>query len=342
MEYHHLREEDRRQIGYFQSKGHSLRAIAKMLGVSPGTMSRELSRNETLGTYDPVAAQRKAKNRRRNSKRWGMKIHGDERLRNYVLEKLGKRWSPEQISGRIREIDRHIPSVSPEGIYRFCFGPYSRGMWIYLRRSRWGRRRKSRFPKQRKVPVPHRTGIEKRPRIVARKGRFGDFEADRVEGPRTSRFAIVAVRERKSGLYLLRRVGSRTSEENSRAIVRALSSVATIHTITYDNDPAFALHETVNEILDSDSFFTTPYHAWEKGGIENENGLLRQYVPKGCDIKPYSQDNLDEISWELNSRPRKRLTFRTPYEIANQYGLFKNERVEETKNTASLGVALGA
>lgn len=342
MEYRHLREEDRRQIAYFQSKGHSLRAIAKMLGVSPGTISREISRNEALGTYDPVAAQRKAGNRRSNAKRWGMKIQGDEQLRNYVLEKLGKRWSPEQISGRIREIDRRIPYVSPEGIYRFCFGPYSRGAWIHLRRSRWWRGKKSRFPKAKKVPIPHRTGIEKRPAIINAKRRFGDFEADRVEGPRTSRFAIVAVRERKSGLYFLRRVGSRTSEENSRAIVRALSSVATIHTITYDNDPAFALHETVNEVLDSNSFFTTPYHAWEKGGIENENGLLREYVPKGCDIKAYAQYDLDEISLSLNSRPRKRLKFRSPLEIAKRCKLFKNERVEETKNTASLGVALGA
>lgn len=342
MKYRHLREEDRRQIAYFRSKSHSVRAVAKMLGVSPGTVSRELSRGKILGRYDPAAAHAKSKMRRLHSKRWGMKVYHHEALRTYVVEKLEAKWSPEQISGRIRNIDRRIPYVSPEGIYRFCFGPYSRGIWKHLRRSRYWRRRKSRFPKAKRVPIPHRTGIEKRPTIINAKRRFGDFEADRVEGPRQSRFAIVAVRERKSGLYLLRRVASRKSEENSRAIVRALSAVSKVRTITYDNDPAFSLHEQVNDVLDSNSFFTTPYHAWEKGGIENENGLLRQYVPKGCDIKNYSQDDLDEISASLNSRPRKRLKFRTPSEIANRYGLFKNEKAEETKNTTFAGVALGA
>lgn len=270
-----------------------------------------------------------------------MKVQRDEKLKKYVIEKLEAKWSPEQISGRIRNIDRHIPYVSPEGIYRFCFGPYSRGLWTHLRRSCYWRRRKSRFPKTKKVPIPHRTGIEKRSIIINTKRRFGDFEADRVEGPRQSRFAILAVRERKSGLYLLQRVGSRKSEENSRAIIRALSAISKVRTITYDNDPAFALHEVVNEKLNSASFFTTPYHAWEKGGIENENGLLREYVPKGRDIKDYSQEDLNGISLFLNSRPRKRLKFRSPLEIANRYELFKNEKVEEIKNTADAGVALG-
>ena len=209
MSYRHVKEEDRRQIAYFQSKGHSMRAIAQMVRVSPSTVSREPSRNSTLGRYDPVVAQQKAMNRREKSKRWGMKVHHNEVLHAYVIEKLEAKLSPEQISGIIRRVDHSIPYVSPEGIYRFCFGPYSKGRWHNLRRSRWWRRRKSRFPKQRKLPIPNRTGIEKRPAIINAKRRFGDFEADRVEGPRTSRFAIVAARERKSGLYLLRRVSSR-------------------------------------------------------------------------------------------------------------------------------------
>jgi IS30 family transposase len=291
--------------------------------VNQATVSRELRRNAKQTGYEPAAAHAKARNRRKLSKWQGMKVAEDAELRDYVAAKLRLGWSPEQIAGRIKNIDRGITPVSPEAIYRFLYSAWGRGLWRFLRRAGYRRKRRRRCPKPHRMPVPNRVPISKRPDCVEQKKRCGDFEVDRVESGRDSRHALLVARDRKSGWYVAVPVGGRRSDENAEALLRALSPVSHVKTLTYDNDPAFAAHEAVNESLGARSYFCDPYSSWQKGGIENENGLLREYVPKGSDVGSYARWHIAAAIERLNHRPRKRLGYQTPHEVATESGMLK-------------------
>jgi IS30 family transposase len=121
-------------------------------------------------------------------------------------------------------------------------------------------------------------------------------------------------------------------------LLRALSSVSGIKTLTYDNDPAFAAHEAVNASLKARSYFCDPYSSWQKGGVENENGLLREYVPKGSDIGSYPHRYIAAAVRCLNDRPRKRLGYHTPHEVAIKSGMLKGSK--RNKKSRRRGYAL--
>ena len=337
--YHHLVGVDRSQISILIGKGYTQQEVADALGISQSTVSREPPRNQGEDTtYDPVRADLRARTRRQKSKYQGMKVADNPILRGYVIEKLSWDWSPEQIAGRLKRIDRHLPYTSHEAIYKFAYSAQSHGSWQYLRRAGYRRKRRKRTPKTTRAMIPHRRFIEERPRIVAQKARCGDFEADRIESGRDGHHALLVARDRKSGYCAIRKVRTRTPEENARMLVRMLSSVSRVHTLTYDNDIAFRYHEAVNTALGSDSYFCHPYHSWEKGGVENENGLVRQYVPKGADISRYTHEEVSDVVSRLNTRPRKRLRYRTPLEVFLKSAMLKKSRTQ--KNTVAGDYAL--
>ena len=234
--YRHLGKVDRHEIAILRMRGYRQAEIAKTLGMNQATISRELARNAKTTGYEPSVAQMKARNRRKLSKYQGMKVHEHRDLRQYVAEKLKLGWSPEQIAGRIKNIDTHITSVAPEAIYRYLYSVWGRRQWRYLRRAGYRRKRKRRCPKPRRMPIPNRIPIAKRPMVVGRRLRCGDFEIDRVESDRDSQHALLVARDRKSGWYAAVPVKSRASDENAEALLQALSSVSNVKTLTYDND----------------------------------------------------------------------------------------------------------
>ena len=337
--YHHLVGVDRSQISILRGKGYTQEEISQALGISQSTVSREPRRNQGEdAAYDPARADFRARTRRQRSKYQGMKVAGSPALREYVIEKLSSDWSPEQIAGRLKWIDQHLPYASHEAIYTFAYSAQSRGSWQYLRRSGYARKRRRRGPKTPRAMIPHRHFIEERPRIVDDKSRCGDFEADRIESGRDGHGALLVVRDRTSGYLAVRKVNTRKPDENAGMLVRMLSAVAMVRTLTYDNDLAFRYHEAVNDALGSDSYFCHPYHSWEKGGVENENGLIRQYVPKGADISRYTQEYVRAFVTRLNARPRKRLCYKTPFEVSKESAMLT--RSEEQKNTVAGEYAL--
>ena len=122
---------------------------------------------------------------------------------------------------------------------------------------------------------------------------------------------MLSVYERKSRLGKLFKLTDRSSLETARGLVTVLKSFK-VHTVTYDNGGEFAMHRFVNDSLGAESYFCKPYSSWEKGGVENFNGLVRQYFPKGTDLSIHSQDDLDQAAYSLNTRPRQTLGGMTP------------------------------
>lgn len=326
--YRHFTKSDRIEIALLLEKEYGVRDIARALGRSCGSVSREVRRNRVSGQYDPEKAHQKAIQKRRKSKYQGMKIAENLVIREYVKEKLLLGWTPEQIAGRLKWLDTNVPYASFRAIYKFLYSASSEGLWVCLKSARYNPRKRS-APRAKREIIKNRVFIEKRPHFVKRRASCGHFEVDRIESNKTSRAGLLVAQERKSRYYAAKKTRTRKPDENKTAILAALQNIASVKTLTYDNDIAFAHHEEVNEALNSKSFFCHPYHSWEKGGVENANKLMREYIPKGSDIKTFSRKYIRAALERLNNRPRKCLRFKTPREVMEENNMFK----VETKNT---------
>jgi IS30 family transposase len=173
----------------------------------------------------------------------------------------------------------------------------------YRRRSKIGRREK----------IPNRVNIEERPMMISGRNRYGDWEADLIQGAAGSGF-LLSIYERKSRVGKLYLLPNKSSGETMKGIVTVLQGLK-VHSITYDNGLEFAMHELVNNLLDCDSYFCKPYRSWEKGGVENCNGLVRQYFPKGHDFATITPERLQKVEEEINHRPRNTLAYQSPNDL---------------------------
>lgn len=309
--YKQLTYEERNQIYALLQAEKSKPEIAKQLGRDPSTIYRELSRNKGQRGYRPKQAQRKAEERSRKPRTSKMTPKKEE----YIKTKLEIEWSPEQISGTMK--DKFGSSLSHETIYKYIFNNKKEGgvLYLKLRIASKKNRRKQRGSKDWRGKIPNRKDIDERPKDVEEKSRTGDWEADLVSGKRHRGYLVTLV-ERKSKYTLTGHVTQKTSEAVGKEIVRLLGKYKEfIHTITFDNGREFACHDRVAEELNCQCYFAKPYHSWERGLNENTNGLIRQYVPKDRDLTTITQEELDWIMNRLNHRPRKTLDFKTPHEL---------------------------
>ena len=276
-EIRHLRTEDRKIIARMKKDKKPQTEIARMIGFSQGTISKELSRNSGKRGYRPKQAhakalERKAEKRARNSVM-------TEELADQVIVRLEAKHSPEQISGALALTGQR---VSTSALYHHIGLDKKSGGHLHLNLRINGRRRYRHRNKASRVKIPNRRDISERPRVVERRTRHGDWEADLIEGSRGTGY-ILSLYERKSRYGKLIKLTGKSSAETSRGIIKALSNYR-VETITYDNGLEFARHEEVSAALGSEGYFCKPYSSWEKGGVENFNGLVRQYYPKGCDL----------------------------------------------------------
>src|SRR3989344_3320525 len=317
--YKHIDSAERKEIAFLLRKSYSLGGVADVLGRSKSSISDEIKRNSTEGKYDPEKAQHKAYVKRKYSKYQGMKIVGNSILRNYVEEQLAKDWSPEEISGRIQEADKHIKYASRGAIYKFIYSVYGRPLEKHLRCK--GKKRKPRglLP----VTKPEGRGfIDQRPKIVENKGRFGDWEGDFIVSGRQGKGILVVLNERKARFTLIKRMVKPNMKDIYKYIFDITGGVI-MNTLTLDNDIIFRRHEELSRLLGTPVYFCHPYHSWEKGGVENTNKLIRQYIPKGSNISMYSDEYVKMIQDKLNTRPRKCLNYKTPMEVMIENGQFK-------------------
>jgi len=300
----HLREEDRKIIYRMIKEKKSQPEIARMLGFSQGAICKELKRNVGLRGYRPKQAQAMALERRNSKQPRRRVISGS--LEDQVIVRLESKHSPEQISGALALAGQH---VSTSSIYNHVYRDKKAGGDLHRNLRINGRRRYRFRNKTGRVKIPNRRDISERPPVVERRTRYGDWEADLIEGARGTGY-ILSLYERKSRFGKLIKLQSKTSEETSLAIIKSLKKHQ-VKTITYDNGLEFSRHEAVSKALDAEGYFCKPFSSWEKGGVENYNGLVRQYYPKGIDLRKVNQQAINIVESEINARPRKLLGYKT-------------------------------
>jgi transposase, IS30 family len=309
MNYKQLAREQRYQIYALKKAGQNQSQIAVVLGCHKSTISRELRRNCGQRGYYPLLADKAAHKRHREA--YHPRITTETWQQVELL--LGQQWSPEQITGRLK-LER-LPSVSHERIYVYIYADKRRGgtLHSHLRSQKKQRKRYSGYI--RRGQIPNRVSIEERPKIVATKGRFGDWEADTIVGAR-HKGGILSVVERKSKLTRLSKLATKAAAEMKYACVAMLAPLAArVHTITVDNGKEFCDHKHIAAGLQARIYFAHPYASWERGLNENTNGLVRQYFPKKYEFARISEKDLQQVEDLLNNRARKTLGYRTPNEV---------------------------
>lgn len=311
---------ERDQIEYYTKLRMGVRAIGRKVGRDHGVISRELSRNSgSDGRYRAAEAQRRAD--RRGRKTNVKKLETDPLLRKHVIDQLKEGISPEQIAGRMK---RQPPpsvrgqTVSHETIYAYIYES-DEGRWLYryLRKKNAPRRQKHYSRKRRQTPmIPDRTSIHDRPSVVAAKKRFGDWESDTMIFKK-QREAVSVQYERKSMSVRLHKVADRSAPETEMAIRDTISSVPQpfVLSFTFDNGGEGATHGRIKNDYGIETYFCDAYASWQKGGVENMNGLVREYLPRETNLSTISEDDLEAIQDRLNNRPRKSLGFLTPNEV---------------------------
>ncbi len=312
MTYHQITSEERYTIATLRQQGFNQSEISRALGRHRSSISRELRRN--LSAYDrcyrPFVASHRARARRSRSRRNGRFRVEDFRI---VERLLRRKWSPEQISGRLRE-DGAL-SISHETIYLHTWRDKKAGgdLYKYLRCAT-KKRRKRHNSYDSRGRLSGKRHISERPQWVEKRQSIGHWEVDTVVGA-GSKDCVATLVERKTGFTMIGKLPDRCKLSMSRRL-RSLIRRAHSHfkTITADNGTEFHDYESVEGSTGVTFYFATPYHSWERGTNENLNGLLRQYLPKKTNLAGLNQRQCDAIARSLNTRPRKRLGYQTPEE----------------------------
>lgn len=316
----YLSEDERIRIADRQRHGGSVRAIAREIGRSPSTVSRELRRNATPegGGYRPFAAQRMAARRRARPGRG--KLIGDEVLRSFVTGRLSKKWSPEQVSHAlpVEFPDEPARHLSPETIYQAIYRPELGGLIREFPKGlRTGRRRRKphRHPDARRpTKLVDMTMIDQRPADAADREVAGHWEGDLITG-KQNRSAIGTLVERRSRFTILLHLpGQHTADAVRDAIIAALGPLPPQlrRSLTWDQGSELAQHADIAAALGMPVYFCDAHSPWQRPSNENTNGLLRQYFPKGSNLHVHDAPELAIVAAELNDRPRKTLAWATP------------------------------
>lgn len=322
QKYTHIKKAERLEIAILLNNRYSITDIAKVLKRSKGTVSDEIRNNSVNGMYDPHKANHKAYVKRKYSKYQGMKIARNKQLRDYVEERLKQDWSPEQISGRIKEVDKHIKYVGFKGVYKFVYSPYGRQLEKLLRYK--GRKRRNKKGKPTKIK--NRTFIDQRPKIINNKARYGDWEGDLIVSGKNGKGVLLVLHERRSRFPVIEKIMSRKTSVINQSIQAITGGFVCFNSLTLDNDISFSKHQELSTMIGAPVYFCHAYHAWEKGAVENTNQLIRQYIPKGSDISKYTNKQIRDIETKLRNRPRKCLNFKSPLEVMIENNQFKTLR----------------
>jgi IS30 family transposase len=308
---------EREDISRGMASDSSIREIARLLKRSASTVSREVTRHGGRPAYRAHDADRQAWASALRPKR--CLLTGNRKLRNIVASKLILDWSPEQISGwlKIQYRDDESMHVSHETIYRSLFiqarGVLKKELLDHLRSKR--RMRRSRHFSEHghsRGQIVEAISIRERPAEAEDRAMPGHWEGDLLAGGKNSYVATLV--ERHSRFLMLIKVPSKETE----AVVTALSQhirklPATLRrSLTWDRGLEMAKHKEFTVATDVRVYFCDPQSPWQRGTNENTNLLLRQYFPRGTDLFPISQAQLDQVSLRLNQRPRKTLGFQTP------------------------------
>ena len=292
--------------------------IAKELGIHRSTIYRELNRNKDLGNgaYNHLSANHASVTRKSeaSSKKKFSKFRLE--VEYCLISKLELGWSPEQISGRMKlELKT---SISAKSIYSYVWHNKNNGGKLYKNLPHSGKAYKS--GNSSRCKIPNRVDISKRPYIVNKKWRIGDFEGDTVIGTRNgSKQCLLTLVDRKSKYSIIRKINNKSAKAVQDAMEEIYSStIIPFKTITVDNGTEFSNHQEISINIGCDIFFARPYKSCDRGLSEHNNGLIRRFLPKKTDFAHVSNDKIIHVQDLLNDRPRKSLGYLTPNEVMTQ------------------------
>jgi IS30 family transposase len=313
---------EREEISRGIAAHRSARSMARLLGRSASTVSRELGRNGGYDRYRAALADERAWARARRPKR--CKLANSPRLRQAVASKLRLNWSPEQISGWLNRAhpDDEYYAVSHETIYRSLFvqtrGVLKKELLGHLRSKRTIRRSQRTDPNgDRRGQIKDLVSIRERPAAVEDRAVPGHWEGDLLSGSRNSYIATLV--ERHTRYVMLAKVANKDTQTVVSALIKQAKTLPNelYKSLTWDRGKELTDHRRFTLATNIDVYFCDPQSPWQRGSNENTNRLLRQYFPKGTDLSVYSQTHLNKVARQLNERPRETLGFETPAERFN-------------------------
>lgn len=320
--YKHISIEERDRIAEMKSLGYKVTEIAKALGRSKSTLSRELRRNATPAykVYLSHRAHERAVTRKQEAgSRPRLK---SEQVVSYVRSKLEEGLSPELIAGRMG-LEHSKFSISHEAIYQYIYHPKTEGraeLIGCLVRGHRKRKAKGIGRKERKTKIPNRIAIEARPKSVETRYHFGHWEGDSIVS-RKSLPVLNSLVERKSRYLLLTKLERKMAELTADAVIQRLQKFPkkATRSLTMDNGTENAQHEAITEAIGIQCYFARPYASWQRGTNESVNGLVRRYFPKGTDFSKITDEQVAKVESLINNRPRKCLGYKTPLEVASAF-----------------------
>ena len=324
-QYSHLQPAERDRIAELKARGVGVRTIACAIRRSPSTISRELRRNATdSGAYRPVIAEGSYLLRRQRPG----KLETDERLQAFVVARLAEGWTPEQIAGRLKlGTERGLGSIATETIYAWVYHPVRRAekLWRLLPRGkkrRGLRRRAAAHQPTDKTSISERSETINTRQTVGHWGEEGPWPQWGRESPMNDLLIckrsqpVLVVHERKTRITLLARLTGKSAAETVSVLMAVLKrlSAPMRGSMTFDNGGEFAGHSLLRPLLACGTYFCDAYASWQKGAVENTNGRLRRWLPRGIDLDDLADDDCRDIALTLNTTPRKCLGYNTPIE----------------------------
>ena len=306
----------RQWIEFLNNKGQGPREIGRFLKRDHTIVSRELKRNTKPGKkYSAVTAQKLADLKAKKTNK--RKLDKDQELHDYVLKKIREGFSPDEISGELKNYPPDSllgKTISYESIYDYIYNGEGKweGLYHHLRKKH-RQRRKQHGRKSHKVPIPERISIHLRPKVINERKRVGDWETDSMKFKK-QKASLSVQYERKLMLARIHKVKDGSMEETEKAISKSIKSLPRdlFLSLTWDNGKEGVCHTRIRDGYDVDTYFCDPYASWQKGGVENLNGLIREYLPKKTDMDTITDEDVYRIQEKLNNRPRKKLGYLTP------------------------------
>lgn len=317
---------------YLHFKRISLRNIAKYISRDVSVISREIKRNKPqFSPYSAELAQKTAD--RMLAHNTIKKLNKDSQLLDYVIKKLKDDWSPQQIAGRLLTNpppELRKKRICLETIYQYIYdGGTDYGgklLYKYLRKKKSFRQKHySRKPK--KVMITDRTSIHTRPQEINLKTVYGHWESDSMVCKNRKPLSVQF--ERKAMLVRINKLLNFKPQSTNEAIAKTIDSLPPylVKSITFDNGFENVKHYQLKEEFDLETYFCDPYASWQKGGVENINGLIRQYLPRKTNLDDISDEQIYMIQEKLNNRPRKSLNYMSPNEIIQMQGVALKTRI---------------
>ena len=320
--YNQLNLGQRYQIESLLRLGYNQTEIADQIGCHRSTISRELKRNVGKrgvgsGTYKAELSHSKSQHREKIKPK---NRRLTEKMLRFIRRKLqDQKWSPEFISKKGKE--QYGDFVSHETIYKYIWltkksnrQEYSEDKSLHKELKHNKRYSKRSKTKQNRGMIPNRTPMAKRPSIVNKRIRIGDLEVDLMMGTK-HRPGLIVITDRATIETDLIKIGTKKAEVIARKIIERLRlKDHKIHTLTFDNDLAFAQHEKISETLNVDTYFTRPYTSQDKGTVENRIGVIRRFFPKGTDMTDVHWNTIRSVETKLNNRPVRKFNYLSPKE----------------------------